>query len=373
MHRFKTVTQIILISVIGSALTACGFSKSSQQEYEHERMINTAKINCQLGLAYLQSNNIPRAKQKLLLAISQAPTAPEPLYSMAYFLEVTGDKTQAGVYYSKAVKVAPKRGDAQNNYGTYLCRNGQYAASIKYFLAAAKNPDYLDVGDAYENAGLCALKIPDNQHAIQYFSQALMRDPSRKTSLYEIAEAYYQSGNYREARIGLNHFLEASPPTAESLALSVQIDKKLCQNDPNIISNKMAAIPEKLIANNNVVTNVINAENKNFTVNTKVESIASTQNQNKVITVPDKMTVKDQLPAKSLVKNLPHKTEIKTVTPNKKSQAKATKKSIVDKPNHLAKATKKHHENKTKPISLAKHEPKSIDKKHILSSKKVIT
>lgn len=179
--------HIIMFVALFCLLSACASVNSTNSE-EQARKVKTAKINAQLGIAYLERRNLQRAKQKLLLALEQGPTIPEPWYSMAYFLEATGNKDDASIYYQKAISVAPTRGDAQNNYGTFLCRNGDYRGSIEHFMLAVKDPTYLDPADAYENAGLCALKIPDKTMATKYFSQALQQDPSRMVSERKLRE-----------------------------------------------------------------------------------------------------------------------------------------------------------------------------------------
>lgn len=179
MKKIITILFVLL-------LTACSTGKTSS--LDEQKKIKTAEINIQLGLNYLAKQDTQRAKRKLLVALRQAPTLPEAWYSMGYFMESTGDSKEAGKYYAKAVSLGGKRGDVQNNYGTYLCRNGEYAEAIKHFMIATKDPDYLDAASAYENAGLCSLKIHDKEHAIQYFRQALAQDPDRRLSEQELAK-----------------------------------------------------------------------------------------------------------------------------------------------------------------------------------------
>jgi type IV pilus assembly protein PilF len=203
--------------------------KSKSEEADHERLMKTAKINSQLGIAYLEKGNIQRSKQKLLLALRQAPTIPEPWYSMGYFYEATGNKQEASIHYLKALEIAPTRGDAQNNYGTFLCRSGEYEKSIQHFLLATKDPGYLDVASAYENAGSCAMRIPDRELAKEYFEQALLQDSARQTSLYKLAEMNYDDGDYTAAKEKIKEFSVVTTPTMESMALSLKIDKHLAQ------------------------------------------------------------------------------------------------------------------------------------------------
>lgn len=181
--------NIILSALLIALLSACATTNTATAKTEEQNQkIKTAKINAQLGIAYLERHNLQRSKQKLLLALEQGPNIPETWYSMGYFLEATGNKDDASIYYQKAISIAPTRGDAQNNYGTFLCRNGEYNESIKHFLLAVKDPAYLDPADAYENAGLCALKIPDKTAAANYFAQAVRHDPARTVSERKLRE-----------------------------------------------------------------------------------------------------------------------------------------------------------------------------------------
>lgn len=120
-----------------------------------------AKINVQLGLAYLDKKEIAQAKLKFLEAKQQAPKEPLVWYSMAYFFERTGDLKKAQSYYQTAISLSPQSGCAHNNYGTFLCRQGKYREAIEQFNLAVQDEYYLDAAGAYQNAWICALRIPD--------------------------------------------------------------------------------------------------------------------------------------------------------------------------------------------------------------------
>lgn len=139
-----------------------------------------ANYNVALGLSYLKQNNVEAAKRKLLLALQQAPQDPTALDAMGYFLEQTDEPIQAKKYYLAALKLAPKAGETQNNYAAFLCRQGDYSKALTHFLLATQDKNYLHPAQAYENAGLCALKIPNRTLAKQYFQKALKADPGRK-------------------------------------------------------------------------------------------------------------------------------------------------------------------------------------------------
>jgi type IV pilus assembly protein PilF len=213
--QIKKITLFILIA----ALSACS-TTHSQPDKAAIKATRIAKINTQLGMAYLQRHEIQRAKQKLLLALDQDPKLPEAWYAMGYFMEATGDTENAKSYYLKAVKIAPEQGDVQNNYGTFLCRHGEYETAIKHFMLAVADTNYLDTASAYENAGLCALKIPDKKIALKYFNRAIIEDPNHASAILEAALLNYQQHDYQQAKLQLAEYTAVASPTAQSIMLS---------------------------------------------------------------------------------------------------------------------------------------------------------
>jgi type IV pilus assembly protein PilF len=140
-------------------------------------LAKAAKINVQLGLAYLEKNQMSQAKKSLLQAKSEAPQEAAVWYGLGYFLERTGDLKSAEEHYRVALALNSNAGPALNNYGTFLCRQNRYSEALKIFEQAAADPHYLEPAVAYANAGLCALKIPNEGLAKHYFQEARAKDP----------------------------------------------------------------------------------------------------------------------------------------------------------------------------------------------------
>jgi type IV pilus assembly protein PilF len=244
MYQVFKNSFIALLAII---LIGCSTTKTNSAEEQNK--INTAQINVQLGIAYLEQHDTERAKKKLLLALDEAPNIPETWYSMGYFLETTGNKDEANNYYLKALKIAGERGDVQNNYGTFLCREGKNKEAIQHFLLAVKDPNYLDPADAYENAGLCAMKIPNPQLAKKYFNNALLQDPSRPVTLLKLAEINFQEEKYPAAQNMLTQFNAISAPTLASKHLSEMLAAKLSPHHAD-----HAISPNKIIHKNKSIT-----------------------------------------------------------------------------------------------------------------------
>lgn len=156
-----------------------------------------AKTNVEIGMVLLKKGDPEAAKESFLRALSQAPNSSETWYAMAYYYEFTGNSAEAERDYRRAIALAPRAnaGAARNNYGAFLCREKRYKEGLKQVLMAAESPNYLNTAEAYENAGLCAERIPDTKNALFYFQKALENDPKRSGSLYSVANIYSAMGN----------------------------------------------------------------------------------------------------------------------------------------------------------------------------------
>jgi type IV pilus assembly protein PilF len=213
----------MLIAIL--VLSGCQKHEEDQDVSVHSSSFNrndAASYNTQLGLAYLKQGNRPRAKKKLLLALEQAPDSPNVNASMAYFMEKTGEVEEARNYFQKAMNLAPGSGAQLNNFGTFLCRQGQYLQAEKYFLQAVKDVQYEHTAGAYENAGLCAVAIPNYSKAITYFAKALEQDPSRKQSLHELVSIEINNDHAVEALAYLQKYPMLSLQDRSLLTLGIK-------------------------------------------------------------------------------------------------------------------------------------------------------
>jgi len=225
---------VILVFATVMMLSGCTSSQISKSSSAPKVTNNpkASEYNVQLGVGYLRQGNYERAKEKLLLALQQNPQSSSANSAMGYFLEKTGDYSQAEDYYKQAISLAAEPGAAENNYGTFLCRRGRYQEAQEAFLKAATDPKYLKPANAYENAGLCALLIPDQKQAILYFQEALQKNPNMPNSILQLGQLYYDAGDYTNSYKYLERYLKLNRPNASSLWLGIRLAKQ--KNDTNL-------------------------------------------------------------------------------------------------------------------------------------------
>jgi type IV pilus assembly protein PilF len=165
-------------------------------------------------------------------AHARAALAADPKSADAYTLlgmveGARGDSAKAGAHYAKAAALAPASGGVLNNYGAWLCGNGQAAASLPRFDAALADPAYATPAAALANAGSCALAAGQPTRAQRDLSRALQLDPSSPVALAAMAESEYRAGRYLEARAFSERRLAVAPASVQVLQLASQIEQKL--------------------------------------------------------------------------------------------------------------------------------------------------
>jgi len=214
--RAKRVFVVLLLIAL---LQACVSADSKEQQTRNEK---ASAVNVQLGIGYLQQNNLEVASEKLTKALRQNPNSPAANNAYAILQDRLGQTELAGEYYKKATELDPKDAGAANNYGRFLCMNGRELESEKYFKRALDNPLYSTPEVAYTNAAICLLRVQEVEPAKKYLLRALAERSDFSTALMALGGLYFDQGDYADAQLYLDRFHLVAQPTPRSLWLSIR-------------------------------------------------------------------------------------------------------------------------------------------------------
>ena len=228
------IANIFLVSLLVGCVTVTEQSANNQFD-----KIKAAEARISLGLSYLESKDMIRARENLETAVSYAPDYYRSLIAMAHFYQEVGETDQAEQAYKKALRESPKNGDVLNNYGTFLCKIGRYDEADVFFNRAIEQPYYYLIAASYQNAAMCALKSGDQDKAEYYFARSLDHDPNRVVSILQLTQIEIQKAKYREARVRLLKFHNRYGYKASSLGLLIELEK---QAGNNTLANKYASV-----------------------------------------------------------------------------------------------------------------------------------
>ncbi|MDR9829579.1 type IV pilus biogenesis/stability protein PilW [Vibrio sp. FNV 38] len=224
MFGIKNVGNIIGLMII---LSGCVTVTDNPKADIKSDPIEKSESRIVLGLGYLEQSNMLKARENFERALKHSPNYYRAQISMAHYLEKVGETAKAENLYRTSVRQHPKNGNVLNNYGTFLCKQGEYTKADEYFNRAIKQPYYYLVSASYENAALCSLKARKNRKAMNYFQRALDHEPNRPRALLQLARLEIDFGNYVEARFRLTHFHQFYGLQVPSLELLVELEDQV--------------------------------------------------------------------------------------------------------------------------------------------------
>ncbi|MGB1310246.1 MAG: type IV pilus biogenesis/stability protein PilW [Leucothrix sp.] len=222
--KIITIKTITIFLTLLFSLTACS---SGNQSKPPPQKSQASSYNARLGAEYTRKGRLNLANEKLLKALEQNPNSADANHYYALLQQKLGLSQKADIYFRKALAITPKNPDLLNNYGSYLCQNGQYRTATQHFMAAITDPLYTTPEFAYTNAGICIRKSGDLTTAEQYFRKSLALKPTFASALYQMAKVKYEQGDYSRAQAFLQRYHERNPEVSESLSLCVQINRRL--------------------------------------------------------------------------------------------------------------------------------------------------
>jgi len=220
----SVVWRSSLVLCLVAVLAACG----STPKFKPAMGVDSpAEINAKLGLNYMQHGNYEVAEGKLLRALEQNPKLGKAHHYLAELYRRTEREDMAKESYRRALKYIHDDMSLHNNFAWFLCEQGDYAEAVDRLIMVAESRNYNRPDQAYVNAGLCALRIPDEVRAEKYLRQALTINPRLPNALYKMAELSFQHQNYMKARAFMQRYAAVARQTPQSLLLGVRLELKL--------------------------------------------------------------------------------------------------------------------------------------------------
>lgn len=223
--------QFVWTLVVLLAISGCAGQQIREEDTTgdlgKENRESPAKLYVDMGIAYMQDGQPAVAMKKLKKAISIDPKNAEAHNAIAILYERLGKPELAAEHYDKAVQLQPKNPYIHNARGSYFCKQGSYQKAEAEFESALSNPLYPTPWVAMTNAGLCSERSGDRVKAENYYRRALTANPEYFQALYQMAGVSYQQGNYLSARAYLERYNAVAEPTAGSLWLGVQIERRM--------------------------------------------------------------------------------------------------------------------------------------------------
>lgn len=189
----------------------------------------SAKIHTELAAEYYSRGQFVVALEEVTEAL-RADVKFAPAYNVLglIYMDLREDRL-AQKNFEQALRIAPNDSEVHNNYGWFLCqrRPERMEQAVEHFMEALKNPLYSTPEKPYNNAGICMLSRGDYKSAEEFFQKTLSIRATDSQALIGMAKIGLRNGNLVAAKANLSRHMQVSVPTAESLWLGIQIERKI--------------------------------------------------------------------------------------------------------------------------------------------------
>lgn len=225
--RSYWVIPFALLGLSGCVTETHSVTKNSPVVNSEMNNQEAARTRISLALEYLKAGNNTQAKFNLERAAKFAPELPEAHYTLAYYFEQVKEYQQAKEAYKTALKLVPNDPNTLNNYGTFLCRIGEYDEATTQLLKAIDTRGYLRVSQSYENLALCAVKQDKFELALDYLNSAVQHDGQSQSALIALAGLYYAKSDLHQALRVLERYTENGFISSRSLFLEYLLHQEM--------------------------------------------------------------------------------------------------------------------------------------------------
>lgn len=203
-HAFLKKPLLLVFIVIFFAAACAGMDKGERAQ--------RAAAHYQLGLSYLNDNNIQPAFIEFQKAIDLNPGNKEVLNAIGViYLSKLEDYPKAIDHFQKALRIDSNYSEASNNLGIAYEKTGKLNAAIESYSKALSNPLYRNPEKAFNNLGRAYYRARKYSDAVGAYQEAVKRFSDFYPSYYGLTLCYNAMGRYGDAATALKKAIELNP------------------------------------------------------------------------------------------------------------------------------------------------------------------
>ncbi len=202
-RRLKRLPESLLVLAV---VLSCACASISGTD------IKKSQYHYQLGISYLNENNVQPAFVELQKALKLNPGDKEIHHVLGIiYLEKLEDYARAIEHFEKAFAIDRNYSSAATNLGITYAKMGEYDKAIESYKKALSNPQYENAAMALYNLGMVHYRLSRLDEAISSFKEALKRHADFPAPYYGLALAYNAKGQYGEAATAMRRAIDLDP------------------------------------------------------------------------------------------------------------------------------------------------------------------
>ncbi|MCB0385282.1 MAG: type IV pilus biogenesis/stability protein PilW [Bdellovibrionales bacterium] len=163
--------------------------------------------NIQLGLAYIERNNMERARKKLNRALELDPNSAGAHAALGLVYQKEGETAIAERQFVKSLKLDPSFTRGRTYYAAFLYAQGRFQEAFNEFEVASKDTEFPSRSQVFSNMGLCAIKLGEEAVALKAYEKSLLLDAQQPDMLISVVQIHVKQKNFGSAQNYFNQFL----------------------------------------------------------------------------------------------------------------------------------------------------------------------
>ncbi len=177
-----------------------------------EKDVKTSQYHYQLGISYLNDNNIQPAFTELQKALKLNPHDKEIHQALGViYLTKLQDYDKAIGHFQKALSIDRTYSEAATNLGNTYFDLKRYDDAIESYKMALSNPQYTNAAMAWNNLGMVYYRTSRLDEALSAFREALKRHTDFHAPFYGLALVLNAQGRYGDAAVAIRRAIDLDP------------------------------------------------------------------------------------------------------------------------------------------------------------------
>jgi type IV pilus assembly protein PilF len=210
--KLKIASPLVFVWAI-MFLAACATSthNSESPPPSAEKVKAAAEANRNLGEAYLAGGNLTAALRELKKAESFDPQDHITQFDIGLVYYYRERYDQAIQQFEKAIRLKPDYAPAINSLGNAYLEKGEWDNAIEAYRQIVEDVFYGTPHFAFSNMALAYYQKGDYRQAEKYFLEALKLNPDFANALGGLGMTYTAMGRYTEAAQKLERAVRKNP------------------------------------------------------------------------------------------------------------------------------------------------------------------
>lgn len=215
------VAMAVLVALSGCVTTE---NSSFNDKRDPQRAL---AFSLQAARSYIAQRNWEDAQRHLRTALSIDDRNAEVHEALALVFQNTGEYELAERHFRRAISLDGKAARLRNNFAAFLYARGNYREAETQLERVVEDVLYERRDRAFLNLGLARMWLEKYDGAREAFERALMMDKQNLLTIFQLAEVYYQLGEFEKAQQYYTLYRERVPrQSADGLWLGIRLADK---------------------------------------------------------------------------------------------------------------------------------------------------